>query len=78
MTRWTFKSIGSKPAWKASIPMAVTQMVSNYLTGVVTTQVQSGPKMIGVRAWIPHGLRATQHDLDRSCACARRTATYFR
>ena len=39
-------------------------MVSNYLTGVVTTQVQSGPKMIGVRAWIPHGLRATQHDLE--------------
>src|SRR6266850_2527881 len=45
-------------------PDAITQMVSNHLTGIVTTQVQSGPKMIGVRAWIPHGLRATQHDLE--------------
>src|SRR5882724_4724165 len=45
-------------------PDAITQMVSNHLTGIVTTQVQSGPKMIGVRAWIPHGLRATQYDLE--------------
>jgi multidrug efflux pump subunit AcrB len=45
-------------------PDAITQMVSNYLTGVVTTQVQSGPKMIGVRAWIPHSLRVTQHDVE--------------
>src|SRR5262249_57547080 len=39
-------------------------MVSNYLSGVVTTQVQSGPKMIGVRAWIPHDLRATQQSIE--------------
>jgi len=30
---------------------------------VVTSQIQSGPKMIGVRAWIPHALRATESDV---------------
>ena len=44
-------------------PDAVTHMLSDYLTGVVTTQMQSGPKMIGVRAWIPHDLRATEPDV---------------
>jgi CzcA family heavy metal efflux pump len=45
-------------------PDAITQMLSDYTSGVVTTQIQSGPKMIGVRAWIPHRLRATQHDVE--------------
>jgi len=30
----------------------------------VTTQIESGPKMIGVRAWIPHDLRATESDVE--------------
>src|SRR4029078_718511 len=45
-------------------PDKVTNMLSNYLTGVVTTQIESGPKMIGVRAWIPHDLRATESDVE--------------
>ncbi|HEX4988352.1 MAG TPA: efflux RND transporter permease subunit, partial [Candidatus Binatia bacterium] len=45
-------------------PDTITQMVSNYLSGVVTTQIQSGSKMIGVRAWIPHDLRATQQSVE--------------
>ena len=45
-------------------PDTITQMVSNYLSGVVTTQIQSGSKMIGVRAWIPHNLRATQQSIE--------------
>jgi len=45
-------------------PDGVTQMVSNYLSGVVTTQIQSGPKMIGVRAWIPRDLRATEQNIE--------------
>jgi len=45
-------------------PDAITQMISSYLTGVVATQIQSGPKMIGVRAWIPHDFRATQKDIE--------------
>lgn len=45
-------------------PDTITRMVSNYLSGVVTTQIQSGSKMIGVRAWIPHNLRATQQSVE--------------
>jgi multidrug efflux pump subunit AcrB len=45
-------------------PDAVTHMLSDYLTGVVTTQIESGPKMIGVRAWIPHDLRTTESDVE--------------
>jgi multidrug efflux pump subunit AcrB len=45
-------------------PDAVTHMISDYLTGVVTTEIESGPKMIGVRAWIPHDLRATESDVE--------------
>ncbi len=44
-------------------PDGITQLLSSYLTGVVTSQIQTGPKMIGVRAWIPHDLRATESDI---------------
>ena len=44
-------------------PDGITHVLSDYLTGVVTSQIQSGPKMIGVRAWIPHDLRATESDI---------------
>ena len=45
-------------------PDAITRMLSDYLSGAVTTQVQSGPKIIGVRAWIPHDQRATRRDIE--------------
>ena len=45
-------------------PDSITQMLSNYLSGVVTTQIESGPKLIGVRAWIPPSLRATEQDVE--------------
>ncbi|MGE5304824.1 MAG: efflux RND transporter permease subunit [Alphaproteobacteria bacterium] len=45
-------------------PDAITQMISSYTSGIVTTQIQSGPKMIGVRAWIPHDLRASRRDVE--------------
>ena len=44
-------------------PDGITHMLSDYLTGVVTSQIQNGPKMIGVRAWIPRDLRATEADI---------------
>jgi CzcA family heavy metal efflux pump len=44
-------------------PDGITRMLSDYLTGVVTSQIQSGPKMIGVRAWVPRDLRATEIDI---------------
>ena len=28
-------------------------MLTNYLTGVETTQIQQGPKVVGVRVWTP-------------------------
>jgi CzcA family heavy metal efflux pump len=45
-------------------PDAVTKMLSAYLTGVVTTRVQRGPKLIGLRVWIPPSNRATIQDLE--------------
>lgn len=43
---------------------SVTQILDGYLSGVVTTQVQSGPKMIGLRVWIPQGSRANVKDIE--------------
>jgi Cu/Ag efflux pump CusA len=40
-------------------------MLNDYLTGAVTTQVQKGPQMIGVRAWIPLADRVTSHQIER-------------
>ncbi len=44
-------------------PDSVTRMVSNLLAGKVTTEIQSGPKMIGVRVWIPSDMRNTDSKL---------------
>ncbi len=45
-------------------PDSVTSMLQDYLTGKVTTQVQRGPKMQGLRVWIPGGLRGSLRDLE--------------
>ncbi len=42
----------------------VTRMVANFITGVVTTQIQQGPKMVGVRVWTPPESRHTIRDLE--------------
>ncbi len=52
-----------KAALEGVDPEAVTQLVSGYLGGLVTTQVQSGPKLIGVRVWVPQAQRATTRDV---------------
>ncbi len=52
-----------KAALEGVDPEAVTRMIGGYLAGTVTTQIQSGVKMIGVRAWVPERLRATGGDL---------------
>ena len=41
-------------------PESVTKTLTDYLTGQVTTQVQRGPKMVGVRLWVPQGYRNRQ------------------
>lgn len=38
---------------------AITEALQDFLSGRVTTQVQRGPKMVGVRVWIPEQDRAT-------------------
>ena len=53
----------SKAALEGVSPEAVTRLLRDYLSGTVTTQVQSGVKMIGVRVWIPHRLHATERAL---------------
>src|SRR5213596_1459925 len=40
-------------------PEAVTKALNDFLTGNVTTHVQQGPKLIGVRVWIPRDARET-------------------
>jgi CzcA family heavy metal efflux pump len=53
---------------KASIegvdPESVTHLISGYLTGVVTTQIERDPKLIGVRVWVPENTRGTELDVD--------------
>ena len=52
-----------KAALEDMNPDSITQIVSGYLAGVVTTQMQSGPKLVGVRVWIPHDQRAITPDV---------------
>ncbi len=40
-------------------PDGVTRMLTDLLSGVVTTYVWKGPKMVGVRVWLPAGVRKT-------------------
>ncbi len=40
-------------------PASVTTMLQAYLTGMVTTHIQKGPKMVSVRVWIPQDKRTT-------------------
>src|SRR6059058_4698144 len=42
-----------KVALEGMDPEAVTKALNDFLTGNVTTHIQQGPKLIGVRVWIP-------------------------
>ena len=44
-------------------PESVTRMLKGLLSGKITTEVQRGPKMIGVRVWIPGDMRSTIESL---------------
>ncbi len=48
-----------KASFEGVDPESVTQMLTEYLSGAVTTQVQQGPKMVDVRAWVPKEVRST-------------------
>jgi len=45
-------------------PDAVTKALGDFLTGNVTTKIQQGPKLIGVRVWIPRDARETMRNID--------------
>jgi CzcA family heavy metal efflux pump len=45
-------------------PDAITKSLNDYLSGTVTTKIQRGPKLVGVRVWIPHPARETMHDIE--------------
>src|SRR5438552_582799 len=45
-------------------PEAVTKALDDSLTCNVTTRIQQGPKLIGVRVWIPRDVRKTMRDID--------------
>src|SRR5881394_589766 len=53
-----------KAALEGMDPEAVTKALSDFLTGNVTTHVQLGPKLIGVRVWIPRDARDTMRNID--------------
>ena len=44
-------------------PDSVTRMLGSLLGGNVTTEIQKGPKMVGVRVWTPADLRDTDNKL---------------
>ncbi|MFH0881821.1 MAG: efflux RND transporter permease subunit [bacterium] len=54
-----------KAALEGVDPEVVSQTINSYLSGIVTTQVQSGPKMIGVRLWIAKKDRALYRNIEQ-------------
>ena len=54
-----------KAALEGVDPESVTKDLGALLSGLVTTQVQHGPKMIGVRVWIPGNFRKTEDDVSK-------------
>ncbi|MFO0794887.1 MAG: efflux RND transporter permease subunit [Candidatus Brocadiaceae bacterium] len=45
-------------------PESITQLISEYSSGVVTTHLQRGPKMVGVRVWVPNDVRSTERNIS--------------
>ena len=44
-------------------PETITKSLTDLLTGVASTQIEQGPKLVGVRVWIPQGDRKTTRDV---------------
>ena len=54
-----------KAALEGMNPDSITQVLNGYLSGIVTTQMQNGAKLVGVRVWIPHDQRAIVPDVGK-------------
>ncbi|MGH8162821.1 MAG: efflux RND transporter permease subunit, partial [Rhodanobacteraceae bacterium] len=52
-----------KAALEGMDPDSITTTLDNYLGGNVTTHIQQGPKLIGVRVWLPARTRQTALDV---------------
>lgn len=52
-----------KAALEGVDPDTVTRSVQDLLSGKVTTTIQQGPKLVGVRVWVPPSNRETKNDL---------------
>src|SRR5207249_2741418 len=52
-----------KVALEGMDPEVVTKALNNFLAGNVTTHIQQGPKLIGVRVWIPRDARDTMRNV---------------
>ncbi len=52
-----------KAALEGVDPESVTRNIDDFLSGLVTTRIQNGPKMIGVRVWVQKDFRSTEGDL---------------
>jgi len=53
----------SKGALEGIDPEAVTSQLDAYLSGIVTTKVQKGIKLIGIRVWVPAALRMREDQI---------------
>jgi len=53
-----------KVALEGMDPEMVTKALNDFLTGNVTTHIQQGPKLIGLRVWIPRDARETMRNID--------------
>jgi CzcA family heavy metal efflux pump len=54
----------NKAAIEGMTTDAVTSVLAAYLEGNVATQVQRGPKMVGLRVWIPQSPRETMRAIE--------------
>lgn len=52
-----------KAAIEGMDPDAITKVLDHYLSGQVTTQVQQGPRLLGVRVWVPGDIRTTESNV---------------
>jgi multidrug efflux pump subunit AcrB len=52
-----------KAALEGMAPDDVSSMLGDVLEGVVTTSIRKGPKMVGVRVWIPRDARTRTREI---------------
>jgi multidrug efflux pump subunit AcrB len=52
-----------KAALEGVDPESITKSLNDLVTGSVTTQIEQGPKLVGVRVWIPRAARNTTRDV---------------